>query len=223
LKRRIAFFDSDKNSPGTLTSRLSVDSTQIRQIVGGEMALQVVAVFGIIGSVAIAFAFGWKLALVGVATIMPLSMMAGYYRVHLERYFETLNAEVFAETAQFGSEAISLFRTCISNVMEDKIIERFEVLLAEHLRKAVKQSRFSTIVFAFSESADMFCQPLFFWYGGKLLADRSYDLISFFVIYMAVVQVSNFIGCKCMLIVFRAVHLLECGFHSRPSKTNPRK
>jgi ATP-binding cassette subfamily B (MDR/TAP) protein 1 len=161
----------------------------VRQLLGGEMALQLVAIFGIIGSITIAFCFGWKLSLVGVLTVMPLAMIAGYYRVHLERYFEQLNAEVFAETAQFGSEAIGAFRTVTALTMEETIIERFDKLLSSHIQKATKKAKWSTIVFAFSESADMFCQPLFFWYGGKLLADREYDIMHFFVIYMAVVQV----------------------------------
>jgi len=127
------------------------------------MALQLVAIFGIVGSIIISFCFGWKLSLVGILTIMPISMLAGYYRVHLERYFEQLNAEVFAETAQFGSEAIGAFRTVTALTMEDTIISKFDSLLTSHIQKALKQARLSTVVFAFSESADMFCQPLFFW------------------------------------------------------------
>jgi len=127
------------------------------------MALQLVAIFGIIGSIIISFCFGWKLSLVGILTIMPISMLAGYYRVHLERYFEQLNAEIFAETAQFGSEAIGAFRTVTALTMEDTIISRFDGLLTSHIQKALKRARLSTVIFAFSESADMFCQPLFFW------------------------------------------------------------
>jgi ABC-type multidrug transport system fused ATPase/permease subunit len=127
------------------------------------MALQLVAIFGIIGSIIISFCFGWKLSLVGILTIMPISMLAGYYRVHLERYFEQLNAEIFAETAQFGSEAIGAFRTVTALTMEDTIISRFDDLLTSHIQKALKRARLSTVIFAFSESADMFCQPLFFW------------------------------------------------------------
>jgi ATP-binding cassette, subfamily B (MDR/TAP), member 1 len=164
LKRRISFFDNENNTAGTLASRLSIDSSRVKELLGGEMALQLVAFFGIIGSVIIAFCYGWKLSLVGILTIMPIAMLAGYYRVHLERYFENLNAEVFSETAQFGSEAIGAFRTVTALTMENSIIDRFDNLLKAHIHKAVKQSRLSTIVFAFSESADMFMQPLFFWY-----------------------------------------------------------
>jgi ATP-binding cassette subfamily B (MDR/TAP) protein 1 len=194
MKQDIVFFDDDQNSPGALTSRVSRDPTRVKELLGGEMALQLVAVSGILGSIIIALYYGWKLSLVGIFAIMPVSMAAGFYRVHLERYFEELNAEVFADTAQFGSEAIGAFRTVTALTMEDTIIKRFDQLLNEHMKKAIRQARLSTVVFAFSECADMFCQPLFFWYGGRLLANREYDLVSFFVIYMAVVTSSISLG-----------------------------
>jgi len=50
------------------------------------------------------------------------------------------------------------------------------------------------VVFAFSDSAEMLSQALIFWYGGRLLAEREYDLVQFFVIYMAVVQTSTGAG-----------------------------
>ena len=120
---------------------------------------------------------------------MPVVLIAGYYRVKLESDFEKMNAVVFAESSQFGSEAISGFRTVTALMMEDTITDRFDDLLATHIQKAIKRARYSTIVFAFSDSAEMLCQALCFWYGGQLLANREYDIIKYFVIYMAVVQV----------------------------------
>jgi ATP-binding cassette, subfamily B (MDR/TAP), member 1 len=134
------------------------------QLLGGEMALQLVGILGLIGSIIISFYYGWKLTLVGVFSIMPIIMGAGYYRVRLEKDFERLNAAVFAETAQFGSEAISGFRTVKSLIMEDAIMARFDNLLKDHIKSAIKNTRLSTLVFSFSESAEMFCQALFFWY-----------------------------------------------------------
>jgi ATP-binding cassette, subfamily B (MDR/TAP), member 1 len=163
LKKKIPFFDKENNSAGTLTSRISTDATQLMQLLGGEMALQLVGFLGLIGSIIIAFYYGWKLTLVGIFSIMPLIMGAGYYRVRLEKDFERLNANVFAETAQFGAEAISGFRTVKALIMEDAIMSRFDNLLKEHIKNAVKNTKISTLVFSFSESAEMFCQALFFW------------------------------------------------------------
>ncbi|KAF2399304.1 leptomycin B resistance protein pmd1 [Trichodelitschia bisporula] len=194
LRKRISFFDREENSSGTLTARLSTDSTQLQQLLGAEMGMALVAVLSIVGSVIIAFVFGWKLSLVGVLAVMPVVLIAGYFRVSLEADFEKLNALVFAESSQFGAEAIGGFRTVKSLIMEDTIADRFADLLKTHVDKALKKARVSTLVFAFSDSADMLCQALCFWYGGQLLASREYDIVSFFVIYMAVVQSSMAAG-----------------------------
>jgi hypothetical protein len=47
--------------------------------------------------------------------------------------------------------------------MEDTITNRFDNLLQTHVASALHKARYSTLVFAFSDSADMFCQALAFW------------------------------------------------------------
>jgi ATP-binding cassette subfamily B (MDR/TAP) protein 1 len=104
------------------------------------------------------------------------------------------NAEVFADSSQFGTEAISAYRTVISLIMEDTITARYDHLLKAHVSEAFKKARASTLVFALSDSIDILCQALCFWYGGRLLATREYNIVQFFVIYMAVVQGSQAAG-----------------------------
>jgi ATP-binding cassette subfamily B (MDR/TAP) protein 1 len=52
----------------------------------------------------------------------------------------------------------------------------------------------STIVFATSDSIELLCQALVFWYGGRLMASHEYNTIKFFVIYMAVIHGSQAAG-----------------------------
>lgn len=73
------------------------------------------------------------------------------------------NFAVFAETAQFGTEVITAFRTVTALTIEDSITNRFETLLQEHFQKAIRKARLLTIVFAFSDSAEMLSQALIFW------------------------------------------------------------
>ena len=94
---------------------------------------------------------------------MPVVLFAGYYRVRLERDVERRNADLFAETAQYGAEAISAFRTVIALGMEGTIIQRFDSHLKAHVRDSLRKARISTMILAISESIDMFCQALFFW------------------------------------------------------------
>jgi ATP-binding cassette, subfamily B (MDR/TAP), member 1 len=71
-QKHIEFFDADDNSSGTLTSRVSNDPTQIQEMMGTNMAMVLIAFFSIIGCVAIAFSFGWKLSIVSAIPALPL-------------------------------------------------------------------------------------------------------------------------------------------------------
>ena len=65
---------------------------------------------------------------------------------------------------------------------------RYQSLLVSHVKHAFGSAKYSTIVFAASDSLELGCMALAFWYGGTLLAKREYDIVDFFVIYTAVVQ-----------------------------------
>ncbi|CZR50859.1 probable leptomycin B resistance protein pmd1 [Phialocephala subalpina] len=188
LHKPIKFFDEEENSSGTLTARVANDPTQLQQMLGINMAMVVVAALGLSGCIIIAFVFGWKLTMVTVFVAMPIMLTAGFFRVRYEIQFEAMNQAVFAESSKFAAESIGAFRTVISLTMEDMICERYNVLLRGHVTKAFNKAKWTTTVFAFSDSIQMLCMALAFWYGGQLLAKREYNAVQFFVIYMAVVQ-----------------------------------
>jgi len=188
LRKRIIFFDREGRSPGTLTARMSTDSTQIQELIGLNSGMALISAWNLIGSITIAFYFGWKLALVGVFTIMPIVLMAGFFRFKLEHGFEQLNQAVFRESSQFGAEAIAAYRTVTALMMEDKLLVRFDELLKDQARKAFRKARVNTFILSFSDTADMFCQALCFYYGGTLLAKREYGPVQYFVIYMSAIQ-----------------------------------
>jgi ABC-type multidrug transport system fused ATPase/permease subunit len=194
ISKRISFFDVEGHSAGSLTSRLSNDSTQLQQLMGTEMSMALISVFNLAGSIAISFAFGWKLSLVGLFSALPIILGAGYLRVSQEMKFEKMNAAVFEDSSQFATEAVGAFRTVMSLIMEDTIGQRYSTLLAGHVAKAFSQAKYSTVVFAASDSIELACMALCFWYGGTLLASKEYDIVQYFVIYMAVVQGSQAAG-----------------------------
>lgn len=188
IQKRITFFDDQGHSPGSLTASLSSDSTQIQQLMATEMSMACVAVVSLIGCVIISFFYGWKLSLVGLFATLPLILVAGYLRMRQESEFEKSNAKVFEKSSQFAAEAIGAFRTVISLAMEDTIENRYETLLRGHVNEAFSRGKYSAIVFAASDSLDMACTALTFWYGGTLLASREYNNVKFFIIYQAIMQ-----------------------------------
>ncbi|XXG94109.1 hypothetical protein Hte_000361 [Hypoxylon texense] len=188
IYQKTSFFDEQQNSTGSLTARVGSDPKQLEELLGINMAMVFNSFFTLIGSIAIAFAYGWKLALVALCVTMPIGLSAGYLRLKYELEFEKMYSDVFAESSKFAAEAIAAFRTVSSLTLEDTICDRYEGLLGHHVVKAYQKARWRTLVFAFSDSVSLGCQALIFWYGGTLLASREYEITNFFVCYMAVIQ-----------------------------------
>jgi ABC-type multidrug transport system fused ATPase/permease subunit len=163
MRQRIVFFDDQDHSAGSLTSRLSGDTMQLRQLMTTEMSMAWIAVVNLVGSLIIAFIYGWKLTIVGLFSVLPIILAAGYMRMRLEMEFEKKNAKVFKESSQFASEAVGAFRTVLSLIMEDMIGDRYQTLLAGHVKHAFGSAKYSTIVFAASDSLELGCMALTFW------------------------------------------------------------
>ncbi|KAH7027485.1 P-loop containing nucleoside triphosphate hydrolase protein [Microdochium trichocladiopsis] len=188
LYQKTSYFDHEDNSTGTLTARVGGDPKQLEELLGMNMSMVYTSFFTLVGSLSISFAFGWKLALVATCVTVPLGLIAGYFRFRFEIQFEKMYGAVFAESSKFAAEAIGAFRTVASLTLEDTVTGRYDALLSGHITEAYKKARWSTIIFAFSESVSLGCQALIFWYGGTLLASREYNMVQFLVCYMAVIQ-----------------------------------
>ncbi|GJC92408.1 ABC transporter transmembrane region [Colletotrichum higginsianum] len=188
LFQKTSFYDEEENAHGSLTARVAGDPKQLEELLGINMAMVYTAIFNIIGTLIIAFAFGWKIALVALCVTMPISILAGYLRFKYEIEFDKMNAAVFVESSKFAAESIGAFRTVSALTLEDTTCSRYEDLLKSHVNHAFKKARWNSFVFGFSDSVSLACQALIFWYGSRLLASGEYSPQTFFISFMAVFQ-----------------------------------
>ncbi|PHH76094.1 hypothetical protein CDD80_1824 [Ophiocordyceps camponoti-rufipedis] len=188
LHQKPAFFDDEEHSQGTMTARASGDPKKLEELMGSNMASVYIAIFNLCGSIAIAFAFAWKLALVGCCIVMPVSLATTYWRFKYEIQFDNMNNAVFAESSKFASESISAFRTVASLTLEGPICDRFEHLCRGHVSAAFRKARWASALFALSDSASLACQALVFYYGGRLLVSGEIGPLNFLVCLMAAIQ-----------------------------------
>lgn len=155
------------------------DPAQLQQLLGMNMAIVLVSIFNIVGSIAISFYFGWKLTLVTVFSAMPIILVAGFIRVRYETKFERLNTRVFEESSKFATESIGAFRTVSSLGLEADIYTRYETLLEDHTKKAFHKAKLSSLVFAVSNSIALLCMAFVLFYGGKLLSAHEQSPFSY--------------------------------------------
>lgn len=120
------------------------------------MAMVLTATLSLTGCIIIGFCFGWKLTLLSMFVALPLVMGGAYIRMSFEIQFEQMNQDVFAESSKFAAESIGAFRTVTSLTLEDMIGRRYEELLQDHVKKAFKKARFSTFIFAASDSIALY-------------------------------------------------------------------
>ncbi|KAK8102021.1 hypothetical protein PG984_015167 [Apiospora sp. TS-2023a] len=156
------FFDDDANAHGTLTGRIASDAKQMEELLGLNLVIFLSGVFAVVGCVAISLAYGWKLALVGLLVTMPVMLASGLWKLRQEVKFDQMNSAVFAESAQFATEAVGAIRTVAAFNLEAPIIERY--------RRESGLPGFGVLV----------------W--GRLLLRGEYTLEAFFVCFMAIIQ-----------------------------------
>jgi ATP-binding cassette subfamily B (MDR/TAP) protein 1 len=163
ISKQLSYFDHSNNSVGLLSGRLATDTAQLQQLLGMNMAMVYISIFGLIGCVIIAVVFHWKFALVVIGPSLPIILAGGWYRVRHEVKFESRNNIVFAESAKFATEAISAIRTVASLTLERTVCEKYEALLEGHIVKSWKEARISCLVFAASDSLVLLCMAFALW------------------------------------------------------------
>ncbi|KAJ5611398.1 hypothetical protein N7510_008117 [Penicillium lagena] len=187
LRKPVSFYDLSDNNSGSLVSRLATDPKQIQDMIGVNGIFPIISMCSMIGCIAIAFSFGWKLSLVTVFAALPCVFLAAFMRIRYELEFEALNAEVYSGSSQFAAEAIEAFRTVSALTMEGSILNRYSDLLKQQQNEAFRIAWLATLVFALSDSVELCAMALTFWYGGQLLGSREYQPTSFFVVYMSII------------------------------------
>ncbi|KPM39347.1 Multidrug resistance protein 1A [Neonectria ditissima] len=188
LFQKLAFFDQDGNSHGTLSSRVAGDAKQLEELLGLNLAFTLSAMFNVIGCCTIALIFGWKLGLVAMFVALPLMLASGSWKYRHEVQFDQMNSAVFKESSQFATEAIGAIRTVSSLTMEDSINLRYRKLLDGHVKTAFDKAKWTSPIYGFTDSVGLGCQALIMWYGGNLMASGEYTMEAFFVCLMAVIQ-----------------------------------
>lgn len=183
VRQHITFFDAEDNSVGSLTARVQGDPKQLEELLGLNMGMVVSSALQLVGALIIAFIYNWKLALVATCVTIPIGLSCAWYRFKYELEFEKMSAAVFAESSKWAAEAIGAFRCVSSLTLEDEINKRYQALLNEHVMSAYRKARWSTVIFALSDSLSLACNALIFWYGGHLLASGEIPVLNFFICY----------------------------------------
>ncbi|GAP87440.1 putative ABC multidrug transporter mdr1 [Rosellinia necatrix] len=193
LRQDVAFFDKEENTPGALTSFLSIETTHVAGLSGVTLGTLLTIATTLVSSIILALVIGWKLALVCVSAV-PVIIAAGYFRYAMLAHFQQRSKKAYDKSASYASEAISGIRTVASLTREGDVLAQYQNSLAAQQKASLISVAKSSLLYAAAQATLFLAFALGFWYGGTLIASREYDLFQFFVCFMAVVYSAQSAG-----------------------------
>ncbi|KAJ3578927.1 hypothetical protein NPX13_g1645 [Xylaria arbuscula] len=186
LRQDLQFFDRPENTTGALASRIDTYPQALLELMGFNIGIILVASIAVLACCLIAFAYGWKLALVIVFGGLPPLLLAGYARIRLEGRMEHATSKKFSTSASIASEAINAIRTVSSLTIERSILDSY----TQEVDRAVSMSTVSILsimfAFAFTQSVEYSFLALGFWYGCRLVSFGELSLVNFYVAFLGV-------------------------------------
>ncbi|KII86752.1 hypothetical protein PLICRDRAFT_55662 [Plicaturopsis crispa FD-325 SS-3] len=184
LRQDVAFFDKDENSAGSLTSTLSDNPQKVNGLAGITLGAIVQSIATLVSGSVIGLAFGWKLALVGIACT-PVLVSTGYIRLRVVVLKDQANKAAHDASAQLACEAAASIRTVASLTREDDCCALYSESLREPLEKSNRTAVWSNLLYSLSQSMIFYVIALVFWYGSRLVSSLEYSTLQFFVCLMS--------------------------------------
>lgn len=186
LRQDISWFDREENTAGALTSFLSTETTHLAGMSGVTLGTILNVLTTLISSIALSCAIGWKLALVCTATI-PILLSCGFFRFHMLAQFQKRSKAAYEKSASYACEATAAIRTVASLTREQDVWQNYHRQLEAQGKKSLVSIVRSSSLYAMSQSFLFFCISLGFWYGGTLMKSHEYDMLKFFIVFMAII------------------------------------
>uniref|UniRef100_A0A0E0JHC1 ABC transporter B family member 21 n=1 Tax=Oryza punctata TaxID=4537 RepID=A0A0E0JHC1_ORYPU len=172
LRQEIAFFDKYTNT-GEVVGRMSGDTVLIQDAMGEKVGKFIQLVVTFLGGFIVAFAQGWLLTLVMMATIPPL-VVAGAVMSNVVAKMASLGQAAYAESSVVVEQTIGSIRTVASFTGEKQAVEKYNKSLKSAYKSGVREGLAAGLGMG-TVMVLLFCgYSLGIWYGAKLILLKGY-------------------------------------------------
>ena len=161
LELHVGFFDNDLNSPGSLLTKLSIDTTQINALVLSIFGSLLSAIGALIIALIIGFYFDWKLALITlcfIPFIISFNVLKAYYRQNKKKG----NKDLRVEAGSMLSECVINTKTIFSFNFKDTALKLYKNILEKENKTNIKDSLLSGLLIGFGIFISYVCQAVIF-------------------------------------------------------------
>uniref|UniRef100_A0A0E0KY83 MDR-like ABC transporter n=1 Tax=Oryza punctata TaxID=4537 RepID=A0A0E0KY83_ORYPU len=172
LRQEVAFFDKHTNT-GEVVGRMSGDTVLIQDAMGEKVGKFIQLLVTFLGGFAVAFAQGWLLTLVMLATIPPL-VLAGAVMSNVVARMASLGQAAYADAAVVVEQTIGSIRTVASFTGEKQAVAKYSRSLKRAYSSGVREGLAAGVGMG-TVMVLLFCgYSLGIWYGAKLILEKGY-------------------------------------------------
>ena len=146
LELNLAFYDIDYNSPGSLLTKLSIDTTKISALVLSIFGSVISAVGGIIFSIILGMIYDWKLGLISIA-FLPFTLFFTVFKAYFRANGSQGNYDLKIEAGSLLSECVINTKTIFSFNFQQKAIDLYSSILEKENSGNLKTGIISGLLF----------------------------------------------------------------------------
>ncbi|KAL8095593.1 hypothetical protein AgCh_036855 [Apium graveolens] len=171
LSNELAWFDSPKNSVGSLTSRIISETSTVKTIISDRMSVILQCISSILIATIVSLIVNWRMALVAWA-VMPCHFIGGLIQAKSAKGFSGDNAAAQSELVSLTSETTANIRTVVSFCHEDNILQKARV----QLKKSTSKNRKESIKYGIIQGISLFlwnvAHAIALWYTTVLVEKK---------------------------------------------------
>ncbi|GJN36121.1 hypothetical protein PR202_gb24959 [Eleusine coracana subsp. coracana] len=173
LRQEVGFFDQQHTCTGEVVGRMSGDTVLIQDAMGEKVGKFIQLLVTFLGGFGVAFAAGWLLALVMLATIPPL-VLAGAVMASVVARMASLGQAAYADAAAVVEQTVGAIRTVASFTGEKQAVEKYGRSLKSAYSSGVREGLAAGVGMG-TVMVLLFCgYSLGIWYGAKLILEKGY-------------------------------------------------
>ncbi|KAL8152327.1 hypothetical protein V2J09_010087 [Rumex salicifolius] len=184
VHQEINWFDHPENSSGAIGARLSTDASNVRGLVGDQLALITQNIATVVAALIISFTANWILALV-ILAMAPVMVSQGYLQAKFMKGFSADAKLTYEEASQVANDAVGSIRTVASFCSEKKVMDLYEKKCEAPVKQGVRKGLISGIGFGFSFFALYCVNALCFYIGAVLIQHGKAKFTEVFRVFFA--------------------------------------
>ncbi|KAJ0586321.1 putative Type I protein exporter [Helianthus annuus] len=167
LNQEPGWFDQGQNSSGSLVSKLSVDCTTFRSILGDRYSVLFMGLSSAAVGLTVSFYIQWRLAVLATL-VTPFTLGASYFSL-IVNLGSNLDNRSYDKASTIASGAVSNIRTVATFATQEKIVQSFNRSLSKPKSTSIKRSQITGIALGLSQGAMYSAYTLVLFFGAHLV------------------------------------------------------